>query len=305
MPGPRSDDPEGRERLRKILRKVRKIEFLTRGKVAAELGGEYHSSFRGQGIDFDEFREYQPGDEVRAIDWNVTARTGKAHIKKFIEDRELTVVLAVDVSASAEYGSVEGSKRDLAAEVAALFAFSAIHNQDKVALLLFSDQVELFLPPRKGTGHCLRLVREILAWEATGRGTDAAPALDTLVRLIDRRSLVLLISDFQCEELEPSLRLAAVKHDVVAVQVSDPREAELADVGRITLEDPESGEQISVNTGRASVRTQYAERVVAWQSDLDQLCKKTGVDHLHLRTGEDTLPAVHAFFRRRSQGSLR
>jgi uncharacterized protein (DUF58 family) len=286
--------------LSEILKKVRKIELITRGIVRAAVGGEYHSVFKGQGIDFDDFREYQPGDEVRSIDWNVTARMGLPFIKKFVEERELTVFLAVDISASKNFGGVDVSKRELAAEIAALFAFSASQNQDKVGLLLFSDVPELFLAPRKGSTHCLRIIREILHAKPTGRGTDIGMALDKLTSHLPRRSLVILLSDFIAPDFSRQLGVAAVRHDVVAVQITDPAEESLPDVGWIRLLDPESGELMDVNTSSRAVRDQYHRNRAAWQATLDATFKSSAIDRIDIRTNANYQPALHAFFKRRA-----
>ena len=286
--------------LSEILKKVRKIELITRGIVRAAVGGEYHSVFKGQGIDFDDFREYQPGDEVRSIDWNVTARMGLPFIKKFVEERELTVFLAVDISASKNFGGVDVSKRELAAEIAALFAFSASQNQDKVGLLLFSDVPELFLAPRKGSTHCLRIIREILHANPSGRGTDIGMALDKLTSHLPRRSLVILLSDFIAPDFSRQLGVAAVRHDVVAVQITDPAEESLPDVGWIRLLDPESGELMDVNTSSRAVRDQYHRNRAAWQASLDATFKSAAIDRIDIRTNANDQPALHAFFKRRA-----
>lgn len=286
--------------LSEILKKVRKIELITRGIVRAAVGGEYHSVFKGQGIDFDDFREYQPGDEVRSIDWNVTARMGLPFIKKFVEERELTVFLAVDISASKNFGGVDVSKRELAAEIAALFAFSASQNQDKVGLLLFSDVPELFLAPRKGSTHCLRIIREILHAKPTGRGTDIGMALDKLTSHLPRRSLVILLSDFIAPDFSRQLGVAAVRHDVVAVQITDPAEESLPDVGWIRLLDPESGELMDVNTSSRAVRDQYHRNRASWQAALDATFKSSAIDRIDIRTNANYQPALHAFFKRRA-----
>jgi uncharacterized protein (DUF58 family) len=286
--------------LSEILKKVRKIELITRGIVRAAVGGEYHSVFKGQGIDFDDFREYQPGDEVRSIDWNVTARMGMPFIKKFVEERELTVFLAVDISASKNFGGVDVSKRELAAEIAALFAFSASQNQDKVGLLLFTDEAELYLAPRKGSTHCLRIIREILHAQPRGRGTDIGAALDKLTSHLPRRSLVIILSDFIAPDFSRQLGVAAVRHDVVAVQISDPAEDELPEAGWVRLMDPETGELMDVNTGSRRVREQYQQARREWQALLDQTLKAAAVDRIDVRTGTNYQPALHAFFKRRA-----
>ena len=264
------------------------------------MGGEYHSVFKGQGIDFDDFREYAPGDEVRSIDWNVTARMGYPFIKKFVEERELTVFLAVDVSASKNFGGHDQSKRELAAEIAALFAFSAIHNQDKVGLLLFTGGTELFLAPRKGSTHCLRIIREILYCQPQGRSTDVGMALDKLTSLLPRRSLVIVVSDFIAPDFSRALGVASVRHDVVAVQISDPAEDELPDAGWIRLMDPETGEMLDVNTGSARVRNEYQRLRAHWLAGLHQTFKNASVDRIEIRTGMNYQPALHAFFKRRA-----
>jgi uncharacterized protein (DUF58 family) len=298
MPAPTAADAEA---VAALIREVRRIELITRGIVRNKAGGEYHSVFKGQGIDFDDFREYQPGDEVRSIDWNVTARQGTPFIRKYVEERELTVYVAVDVSASTLYGSGDQSMRMLAARVAAAFAFSALYNQDKCGLVLFSDEVELFLPPAKSRRQALRLIREILFAQPRGRTTNPRAALDLITRHTNKRCLVLLLSDFQFPGLTESLRVAAVRHDVVAVQLSDPAQAELPRAGRIRLADPETGEEIVVNTQSTRVREQYARLRAAWQADLEQAFRSLAVDTIPVRTDTDFQPALHAFFRKREK----
>ena len=252
-------------------------------------------------MNFEEVREYQPGDEVRTIDWNVTARYGEPFVKKFTEERELTVMLLVDVSASGNFGSVELSKRELAAEVACLFAFSAIRNSDKVGLILFSDHVELFIAPKKGRAHILRLIREILFFEPKGRGTDPADALNFLNQVVHRRSVVFLISDFQTPEFSKELSVTSRRHDLIAVPIIDPREEELPSVGRLTLEDAETGEQIEINTSDASVRLAFVTAVQERQVARLREFRRRRVDTISLRTNEDYVPALRAFFRNRER----
>jgi uncharacterized protein (DUF58 family) len=287
------------DQLSDILRKVRKIELITRGIVREAVGGEYHSVFKGQGIDFDDFREYQPGDEVRSIDWNVTARMGFPYIKKFIEEREMTVFLAVDVSASGNYGGVDQSKRELAAEIAGVFAFSANSNQDKTGLVLFTDDTELWIPPTKGGIHVLRMIREILYAEPKGRGSNVVPALERLTNQLTRRALIIVISDFQFGGYEKALRVCSIRHDVVAVQVSDPAEIELPDAGWIVWEDPETGEQLELNTSNPRKREQYRHLRRNWQETLNAQFKAMSVDKIDVCTGQDYVPALHSFFKRR------
>lgn len=250
-------------------------------------------------MNFEDVREYQPGDEIRAIDWNVTARLGNAFVKKFTEERELTVMLIVDVSASGSFGSSTQSKRELAAEVACLLAFSAIRNNDKVGLLLFTDRVELFIPPKKGRSHTLRLIREVLFFEPAGRGTDPALALDYLNKIVTRRAVVFFISDFQAPDFSHTLAVSGRRHDFIAVRIQDERETVLPNIGIITLEDAETGEQIEINTADRNTRTRF--RDVADQSarDLTRTLRRNNIDAITLRTSEDYLPALRSFFRLR------
>lgn len=299
MPAPDLEDNDAR--LTRILKRVRRIELLTRGLIKETLGGAYHSRFKGQGIEFDDFREYQPGDDVRFLDWNVTARMNEPYVRKYIEERELTVMLLVDVSGSGDYGSGEDSKRERAAEVAAVFAFSANHNGDKVGLCLFSDQVEHYLPARKGGSHTLRIVRDILDKQPASPRTDLTPALELALQRIPHRALVVIVSDFLTADdaWEKSLRSLATKHDVVAAQIIDPRELELPDAGRVVLEDPETGEQHVLNTSSPAVRRRYAERLTALRDTLAKRFKKIGVERLDIRTDTDYAPALTAYFRGR------
>jgi uncharacterized protein (DUF58 family) len=289
------------ESARSILKKIRHLELKTRGMVEAAFAGQYRSVFKGRGMNFEEVREYQPGDEVRTIDWNVTARYGEAFVKKFTEERELIVMLLVDVSASGNFGSVQMSKRELAAEVACLFAFSAIRNSDKVGLILFSDHVELFITPKKGRAHTLRLIREILFFEPKGRGTDPADALNFLNQVVHRRSVVFLISDFQSRDFSKELSVTSRRHDLIAVPIVDPREEELPDVGRLTLEDAETGEQIEINTSDASARRAYQLAVITRQQARLREFRRKRVDAISLRTDADYIPALRAFFRNRER----
>lgn len=296
MPAPQADRTE----ITDILRKIRKIELRTRGLVRESIGGEYHSCFKGEGIDFEDFREYQPGDEVRSIDWNVTARMGAPFVKKFVEQRELTVFLAIDVSASGNYGSHGPSKRELMAEVAALLAFSALQNKDKVGLILFTDEIELFVPAKKGSSHALRLIREILYHRPMRHQTDLAPPVHILQNHMRRRSLVFMISDFLFPgDLSNELKTVSRQHDIVAVQVSDPAERTLPSAGRVRLEDPETGEQIEINTSSAKVRRAFSEESARWQKELDSQFRRLAIDKISLSTDQDYLPALHGFFKRR------
>ena len=285
---------------REILKKIRQLELKTRGMIDAAFSGQYRSVFKGRGMNFEEVREYQPGDEVRAIDWNVTARTGDAYIKKFTEERELTVMLVVDVSASGEFGSVNLSKRELAAEVACLFAFSAIRNNDKVGCILFSDHVELFIPPAKGRGHALRIIREILFFEPKGKGTNVVCALEAMNRVLSRRAVVFLVSDFQAADFSKPLNVASRRHDVVAIPVVDPGELEMPDVGRVVLEDAETGERMVINTSDRKTRLRFAENIGGPLDEWPTYFRRYGVESIILRTDQDYVPALRRFFQQRT-----
>jgi len=286
---------------REVLRRVQRLEIQTRKLVDESLAGSYHSVFRGRGMEFAEVREYEPGDDVRTIDWNVSARMGHPYVKKFTEERELTVFLAVDASASERFGTAASRKLELAAEVSALLAFSAIRNNDRVGLLLFTDQVETFVPPRKGREHGLRVLRELLAYDAAGRGTDIAGALEVLQRVVTKRSVVFLVSDFQDEGYERILRVVSRKHDVVAVSVSDPREEALPKVGLIAVQDPETGERSVIDSGSAAVRRRYAAAAAAERQRTRETMRRIGLDFLELTTGEPYDQRLVRFFRERAR----
>src|SRR3982751_610202 len=294
-------DDAGQKTPAEILKKIRALEIKTRGFVDTVFAGDYHSVFKGRGMNFEDVREYQPGDEIRAIDWNVTARLGTAFVKKFTEERELTVMLIVDVSASGNFGSTMQSKRELAAEVACLLAFSAIRNNDKVGLLLFTDRVELFIPPKKGRSHTLRIIREILFFEPHGRGTEPGLALDYLNKIVTRRSVVLFISDFQAPDFSRALAVSGRRHDFIAIQIQDERERSLPNVGIITLEDAETGEQIEINTGDRKTRTLFTDLVTGFETELSRTLRRNNIDTITLQTGRDYLPALRSFFKQRER----
>lgn len=286
---------------KEILKKIRCIELRTRRLVNSIFAGQYHSVFKGRGMNFEEVREYAPGDEIRSIDWNVTARMNVPYIKKFTEERELTVMLLVDVSASGLFGSIELSKRELAAEVASILAFSAINNNDKVGLLLFTNEVELFIPPKKGRLHTLRLIREMLYFEPKGRGTNLAGALDYMNRVISRRAVVFMISDFMAPDFTKALTVTSRRHDLVAMPVTDPGESDLPDVGIVTLEDAETGAQIDVNTSSRAVRRGLFELNEERMRTLHRLLRSRRVDVVPLSTAEDYLIPLRAFFEQRER----
>lgn len=293
------------EQTRDILKKVRRIEIRTKRLVTDSLAGQYHSVFKGRGMNFDSVREYVPGDEVRAIDWNVTARCGHPFVKKFTEERELTLLLMVDVSASGDFGSGAQSKRELAAEVASVLAFSAVKNSDKVGLLLFSDQVELYVPPRKGRRHVLRIVREVLGFEPAHRGTDLVQALDFVNDVIKRRAIVFLLSDFQtgsppAEELRRAIRQTNRRHDLVAMPIEDAREQTLPDLGIVAIEDAETGEIVELDTRNPEVRERFAEIAQDRAAQLRRAFDAEAVDSLRLETDQPYVAGLMAFFKNRT-----
>jgi uncharacterized protein (DUF58 family) len=286
---------------RELIRRVRRIEIRTRRLVEESLAGAYHSSFKGRGMEFAEVREYTPGDDVRTIDWNVTARMGHPFVKKFTEERELTVVLLVDASASGRFGTEPSTKLQMAAEISALLTFSALRNNDRVGLLLFTDEVELFLPPRKGREHGLRVLREVLAFEPHGRATRINQALEYLQRVVTKRAVVFLVSDFFDDGYERTLRVAARKHDMVAISVEDPRESQLPPVGLVAVVDPESGQPGVIDSSSSRVRKRYADFAAAARQGKKDVLRRCGVELLELSTGVPyEIPFVR-FFRERAR----
>ena len=283
---------------REIVKKLHRIRIRTNRLVEAGVGGEYHSVFRGRGMEFSEVREYVPGDDVRNIDWNVTARTGVPHVKKFVEERDLTLLLLVDVSGSQDFGSQYLLKRDYAAELAAVLAFSAVANHDRVGAVVFSDRVEGYVPPGRGREHALRIVRDLLAKEPAGRGTDIAGALRFAQRVLRRRGIVAVISDFQAEGWERALGVLRRRHDVVALHLSDPREQELPRGGLVAFSDPETGERFVADTARPEVRR--ALRAPTFEV-AQAVFRKTRVDALGLGTGESYERPLSAFFKARER----
>jgi len=284
---------------KELLKKIRRIEIRTSHMVNDVLAGQYHSAFKGRGMEFEEVREYRIGDDVRTIDRNVSARYGKPHVKIFREERELTVLLLVDMSRSHDFGTSEQLKRELAAELCATLAFSAIRNNDKVGLICFTDRVEKSLPPRKGANHVLRVIRELLYLEPEGHGTDLAAAFDYLNRTTHRRAVVFLVSDFQATGFEQPLSIARKRHDVIPVAVSDRREMELPNVGLIELVDAETNERIVVDTSSKALRRNFAVRALGESEQRDQLFRRMDMDSIHVRTGESFAEPLNRFFRAR------
>lgn len=301
------------ELTKKILKKVRQIEIKTNRMVTDAMAGAYHSIFKGQGIDFEEVREYTPGDDVRSIDWNVTAKMDRPFIKKFREERELTIMLLIDLSASGNFGSVSESKREIAAELGSLLAFSATKNNDKVGLILFTDKIEAFIPPKKGRFHVLRLIREILFFQPKNKGTHITHALDYFNRIINKKSIVFLISDFlqnpsplplkpnhdQRDDLIKNLEITKKRHDLICVALTDPRELQLPPIGIITLEDSETGEQIEIDTYNKELRMRYElenrKRLNTFQGTLNQ----KGIDILAISTDKPYIPTLRNFLQKR------
>ena len=286
---------------REILKQVRRIEISTRGLVNEVFSGEYHSVFKGRGMNFAEVREYQYGDDIRSIDWNVTARNGSPFVKIFEEERELTVMLVVDVSASGDFGSRERLKGEVAVEICALLAFSAIKNNDKVGLIIFSDRIEKFVPPRKGRRHVLRVLRELLYHRPEGRGTDITGALEYLTHVQRKKAVTFLVSDFRDEGFDKALAVAGRRHDLIAVRLGDVRERELPPLGYLGLEDPETGERIVVNTSDPEFRMAFAARVANERSDLDRAMRKSKVDVIDIETGQPYVRPLMRFFQERAR----
>jgi uncharacterized protein (DUF58 family) len=297
------------EKAKKILGRMRQLELRTRRLVNDTLAGQYHSVFKGRGMDFDEVREYVPGDEVRTIDWNVTARSGHPFVKKFTEERELTILLLVDASASGNFGSAEHSKRELAAEIASVLAFSAIRNSDKVGLILYTSEVELYIPPKKGRQHVLRVVREILYFQPRYRGTDTVKALDFANHILRRRAIAFLISDFQSSEapdralenLRRAMRQTNRRHDLVALHIQDARARTLPDVGLLAIEDAETGEVVELNTADPKIRARFATEVNDRTQRLVGGFRAEAIDTLELDTAVPYLPALQRFFKNRER----
>ena len=283
------------------LKAVRRIEIRTNRLVSEGMGGEYHSVFKGRGMEFAEVREYVAGDDIRTIDWNVTSRTGTTFVKRFVEERELTVMLLVDVSGSGVFGSGARTKMELAAEVAAVLAFAAIRNNDRVGAIVFSDTIERYMPPRRGRRHVLAVVRELLWPQPVSRGTDIAGALTFLSRVAVKKAIVFLISDFRSSGFEKSLRLAHRKHDVIAVQVRDPREEILPPVGLLSLEDAETGEVRLVDASSARVRDAWAAAERERRDRLALLFRRSGIDTIDLETTRPYDRPLLAFFRQRER----
>jgi uncharacterized protein (DUF58 family) len=286
---------------KEILKKVKRIEISTRGVVNEIFSGEYHSVFKGRGMEFSEVREYQIGDDVRTIDWNVSARMNHPYVKVFEEERELTVMLLVDVSSSGNFGTASQMKGEIAAELCAVLAFSAIKNNDKVGLIIFSDKIEKFIPPRKGKQHVLRVIREIIYFKPEDSQTNLNVALEYLIKVIRRRSIVFLISDFLTEDYEKALQVTNKKHDVIAIDIIDPREVELPNIGFIELEDAETGETILVDTSNAQVRSGFFSKSEGDRLQREKFFKSIGIDNINIYTDRSYVEPITRFFRMRAK----
>jgi len=286
---------------REILQQVRRIHLRTSRLVDDVLAGAYHSTFKGRGMEFDEVREYTPGDEVRTIDWNVTARRGQPYVKRYVEERELTVMLLVDLSASGQFGSVRRLKADIATELCAVLAWSAIRNSDKVGLILFTDAIEKFVPPQKGRRHVLRVIREVLYFQPQRRQTDVGRALEYLHNVSRRRTVSFLVSDFLASGYEKPLRIAHRRHDIIPVSITDRRELSLPRLGFIELQDLETGEHVVVDTTSAAVRQAYARRRAAAVARRRQLFQTLGIDAIEVHTDEPYINPLMRFFRQRER----
>jgi uncharacterized protein (DUF58 family) len=284
---------------KELLKKVRKIEIRSRGLSQQLFAGEYHTAFKGRGIAFSEVREYMYGDDIRNIDWNVTARFGHPYVKIFEEERELTVMLLVDVSGSGDFGTTTSTKREMMTEIAALIAYSAITNNDKVGLILFSDRVERFIPPKKGRAHILLIIRELLNYTPVSSKTSLDAPLRYITNVLRKRSTAFILSDFMAPQFDEALRVASGKHDIVALNICDRREKEMPDVGFIRISDPETGEQRWIDTSSESLRNSYKKSWEEHNRYLEERFKSTGIDSVTLNTGEDYIKPLVALFKRR------
>jgi len=286
---------------KELAKKIRYIEIYTSKTVNDVLAGEYSSVFKGRGMEFDEVREYMPGDEVRSIDWNVTARMGHPYVKRFVEERELTILFLVDLSASGSFGSGRQTKNEVAAELCALLSFAAIKNNDKVGLIIFTDDIELFVPAAKGVSHVLRIVRDLLNFKPRQAKTNIAGALDYLGRVTTKRSVVFLVSDFLGENFEKPMRVVSRRHDLIAVSLVDPREMRMPDVGLVELEDAETGETVVIDTGSAAIRGRYEQLGENRAAKLRGLFRSNAVDQIEVMTNEDYVRNLVRFFKTRER----
>jgi|TARA_B110000914_G_scaffold171569_1_gene152309 uncharacterized protein (DUF58 family) len=284
-----------------LLKKVRKIEIKTKGLSNHIFSGEYHTAFKGKGMAFSEVREYQPGDDVRSIDWNVTARYNSPFVKVFEEEREMTVILLIDVSGSSDFGTQTQLKREVATEIAAVLSFSAINNNDKIGVLFFSDKIEKFIPPKKGKSHILRIIRELITFESESKKTNIEVALKYFNNVIKKRAVCFILSDFMDTNFDKSLKIARNKHDIIALRIHDEREETLPNVGLIKVEDAESGQTRWMDSSNKQVRTNYNNNYREFEKDLKQTLQSSGVDHIDIKTGKDYIKPLMSFFKNRGK----
>ena len=284
-----------------LLKKVRKIEIKTKGLSNHIFSGEYHTAFKGKGMAFSEVREYQPGDDVRSIDWNVTARYNSPFVKVFEEEREMTVILLIDVSGSSDFGTQTQLKREVATEIAAVLSFSAINNNDKIGVLFFSDKIEKFIPPKKGKSHILRIIRELITFESENKKTNIEVALKYFNNVIKKRAVCFILSDFMDTNFDKSLKIARNKHDIIALRIHDEREETLPNVGLIKVEDAESGQTRWMDSSNKQVRTNYNNNYREFEKDLKQTLQSSGVDHINIKTGKDYIKPLMSFFKNRGK----
>ena len=284
-----------------LLKKVRKIEIKTKGLSNHIFSGEYHTAFKGKGMAFSEVREYQPGDDIRSIDWNVTARYNSPFVKVFEEEREMTVILLIDVSGSSDFGTQTQLKREVATEIAAVLSFSAINNNDKIGVLFFSDKIEKFIPPKKGKSHILRIIRELITFESESKKTNIEVALKYFNNVIKKRAVCFILSDFMDGEFDKSLKIARNKHDIIALRIHDQREETLPNVGLIKVEDAESGQTRWMDSSNKQVRTNYNNNYREFEKELKQTLQSSGVDHIDIKTGKDYIKPLMSFFKNRGK----
>ena len=284
-----------------LLKKVRKIEIKTKGLSNHIFSGEYHTAFKGKGMAFSEVREYQPGDDVRSIDWNVTARYNNPYVKVFEEEREMTVILLIDVSGSSDFGTQSQLKREVATEISAVLSFSAINNNDKIGVIFFSDKIEKFIPPKKGKSHILRIIRELITFESESKKTNIEIALKYFNNVIKKRAVCFILSDFIDKEFDKSLKIAKNKHDVIALRIHDEREEFLPNVGMIKVKDTESGELRWIDTSDKNIRDKFNKNYYNFEMDLKQTLQSSGVDHIDIKTGKDYIKPLINFFKNRGR----
>ncbi|MFA7677502.1 MAG: DUF58 domain-containing protein [Candidatus Omnitrophota bacterium] len=285
---------------KEILKNIRRIQITTSRMVTDVFAGQYHSIFKGRGMEFDEVREYQPGDEIRSIDWNVTARTGRPFIKKFVEERELTVMILLDMSQSSCFGTIGKLKSQLAAEICSVLAFSAIKNNDKIGFIAFTDKIEKFVPPHKGLRHVLRVIREALYFQPQGKKTDIPRALEYLNRVTNHKTVTFIISDFYASNFKKALAICNKRHDTIAVTITDPKEINLPDVGMIKLDDPETGKSFLIDSSDTGLRKKFNKNSIEKFSQREKIFRSVNVDHLSIRTNEPYNKALFNFFKLRS-----